>query len=198
MTRRTILALLATAAVVLGACGGSGGGMGGSDWALGITMTTAVGLITGTTGTTTAPGPVIVPVTSAVAPVTSGKRTVIVAPCSGSPAVVPVQVVVKAEGEGYVESIDALEIGLASVELGAGRMRKDDRVDPAAGMVIEAPVGARVRAGDALVVVHARSGDLVDRVTPRIRNAWRMSDRQVRRPPHVLARVDRNGVSRDD
>jgi len=110
----------------------------------------------------------------------------------------PVQVVVKAEADGHVEAIDALEVGLAAVELGAGRIRKEDRVDPAAGLVIEAAVGARVRAGDPLVVVHARSRELVDQVTPRVRSAWRMSDREVRRPPHVLARVDKNGVSRDD
>jgi len=109
--------------------------------------------------------------------------------------VAPVQVAVKAEAGGHVESVDALEIGLAALELGAGRIRKEDRVDPAAGLVIEAPVGAQVRAGDPLAVVHARSHEVADRVTGRIRNAWRLSDREVRRPPHILARVDKNGVS---
>src|SRR5438445_2898288 len=109
--------------------------------------------------------------------------------------VAPVQVAVKAEAGGHVESVDALEIGLAALELGAGRIRKEDRVDPAAGLVIEAPVGAQVRAGDPLAVVHARSHEVADRVTGRIRNAWRLSDREVRRPPHILARVDQNGVS---
>ncbi len=110
----------------------------------------------------------------------------------------PVQVAVTAEREGHVESIDALEVGLSALELGAGRLRKEDRVDPAAGLVIEAPVGARVRAGDPLVTVHARSQELVDRVTPRLRNAWRLVDHEVSRPPHVLARVDKNGVTRAD
>ena len=109
--------------------------------------------------------------------------------------VAPVQVAVKAEAGGHVESVDALEIGLAALELGAGRIRKEDRVDPAAGLVIEAPVGAQVRAGDPLAVIHARSHEVADRVTGRIRNAWRLSDREVRRPPHILARVDKNGVS---
>jgi pyrimidine-nucleoside phosphorylase len=111
-------------------------------------------------------------------------------------AVAAVQQPLRAEADGYVESIDALEVGLASLELGAGRARKDDKVDPAAGLVIEAQVGARVRAGDPLVIVHARSMDLVERVTPRLQKAWRLTDREVRRPPHVLARVDRNGVTK--
>jgi pyrimidine-nucleoside phosphorylase len=103
---------------------------------------------------------------------------------------------VRAPADGYVESVDALAVGYASLELGAGRVRKDDRVDPAAGLVIEAQVGARVRAGDPLVVVHARSDQLVHRVTPRLQQAWRLSPHEVTRPPHVLARVDKDGVTR--
>jgi pyrimidine-nucleoside phosphorylase len=112
--------------------------------------------------------------------------------------VAPVQVTIGAPADGFVASIDALEIGVSAAEIGVGRIRKEDSVDPAAGFVIEAPVGARVRRGDPLVTVHARSSELVDRVAERVRNAWGLSDREVRRPPHVLARVDKNGVTRAD
>jgi pyrimidine-nucleoside phosphorylase len=111
-------------------------------------------------------------------------------------AVAAVRQALRTDADGYVESIDALEVGLASLELGAGRARKEDRVDPAAGLVIEAQVGARVRVGDPLAIVHARSKELVERVTPRLQKAWRLTNREVRRPPHVLARVDKNGVSK--
>ena len=110
--------------------------------------------------------------------------------------VAPVQIAVRATAGGHVESIDALEVGLSSLELGAGRVRKEDRVDPAAGLVIEAQVGTSVKAGDVLVTVHARTKELVDRVTPRLRDAWRLTDRPVTRPPHVLARVDKDGVTK--
>ncbi len=112
--------------------------------------------------------------------------------------VAPVQVAVKAESDGHVEAIDALEVGLAAIELGAGRIRKEDKVDPAAGFVIVAHVGDRVAVGDPLVTVHARSQELVDRVSTRLRGAWRLSDGLVRRPPHVLARVDKNGITKAD
>src|SRR6202165_1498088 len=98
--------------------------------------------------------------------------------------------------DGYVESIAVLEVGLACLELGAARARKEDKVDPAAGLVIEAPVGARVSAGDPLVTVHARSEELVERVRSRLEKAWRLSDVPVKRPPHVLARVDKDGVTK--
>ena len=110
--------------------------------------------------------------------------------------VAPVQTAVRSPSDGYVESIDALEVGLAGVELGVGRARKEDKVDPAAGIVIEAPVGARVRAGEPLAIVHARSQELVQKVIPRLQNAWHLSAHEVKRPPHVLARVDKDGVTR--
>jgi pyrimidine-nucleoside phosphorylase len=112
--------------------------------------------------------------------------------------VAPVQVAIEAGRDGFVEAIDALEVGLSGAELGVGRIRKEDRVDPAAGFVIAAQVGARVRRGDPLVMVHARSPELVERVRARVAGAWRIVDHEVQRPPHVLARVDKNGVSGAD
>jgi len=110
--------------------------------------------------------------------------------------VAPVQMPVPALGDGYVESIDALEVGLTGLELGVGRKKKEDPVDHAAGIVIEAPVGARIRAGEPLAVVHARTEELARSVMPRLQNAWRLSAHEVKRPPHVLARVDKDGVTR--
>ena len=112
--------------------------------------------------------------------------------------VAPVQLPVPSPGDGYVESIDALEVGLAGVELGVGRARKEDKVDHAAGIVIEAPVGGRVRTGEPLAIVHARSKELAQAVMPRLQAAWRLSAQEVTRPPHVLARVDKDGVTRAD
>jgi pyrimidine-nucleoside phosphorylase len=102
---------------------------------------------------------------------------------------------VEAREAGWVASIDALEVGLACVELGVGRRHKEDRVDPAAGLVIQAAVGVRVERGDPLAVVHARSDDLAESVIPRLQRAWKLSAAQVARPPHVIARIDRNGVT---
>jgi pyrimidine-nucleoside phosphorylase len=112
--------------------------------------------------------------------------------------VAPVRLAVPAPSDGHVASIDALEVGLAGLELGVGRKKKDDKVDHAAGVVIEASVGAQVRAGEPLAFVHARSEELGRSVMSRLQNAWRLSAQEVERPPHVLARVDKDGVSKAD
>jgi pyrimidine-nucleoside phosphorylase len=108
----------------------------------------------------------------------------------------PVHIEVPSLGDGHVQSIDALEVGLAGLELGVGRRKKEDQVDPAAGIVIEAQVGARVQVGQPLAAVHARSEELARSVIPRLQNAWKLSADEVKRPPHVLARVDKDGVTR--
>src|SRR5258708_6745249 len=61
--------------------------------------------------------------------------------------------------DGWVASVDALSCGMAVIDLGGGRLRKDDPVDHGAGLTIGAPPGARVRRGDPLVHVHAATED---------------------------------------
>jgi len=63
---------------------------------------------------------------------------------------------VEASRSGFVTGIATRAIGLAVVELGGGRRRPDDPVDPAVGLTGLLPVGAEVRAGDTLALVHAR------------------------------------------
>jgi thymidine phosphorylase len=109
--------------------------------------------------------------------------------------VAPFQAPLAAPATGHVAAIDALEVGLAALELGAGRRQREDAIDPAAGLVIAAPVGAQVSAGDPLAVIHARSAEVAQKVAGRLAAAWRILPDPVRRTPHVYARVDRHGVT---
>ena len=57
---------------------------------------------------------------------------------------------------GNIHSLDALQIGLASVELGAGRLKKEDSVDPGAGVLLHAKVADSVEKGDTLAGVRSQ------------------------------------------
>ncbi|MFZ5353531.1 MAG: pyrimidine-nucleoside phosphorylase [Bacillota bacterium] len=61
---------------------------------------------------------------------------------------------VKATGNGYVNSIDAEEIGISAMLLGAGRKTKEDRIDYAAGITMAKKVGDKVSIGDTLCILH--------------------------------------------
>ena len=55
---------------------------------------------------------------------------------------------------GYIEAMDAEAIGLASVMLGAGREKKEDPIDYAAGIVLCKKVGDYVQAGEPLCLFY--------------------------------------------
>jgi pyrimidine-nucleoside phosphorylase len=103
--------------------------------------------------------------------------------------VAPIQLPVASPRSGWVEAIDALEVGYASLELGAGRLRKEDRIDHSAGVVLQAQVGDRVEAGEPLAVMHAATAALTVRAEERLRKAWRIGEQETQRPPHILERV---------
>lgn len=72
-------------------------------------------------------------------------------------AAAPVVRPVRAARPGVVAAIDTRALGLAVVELGGGRIRPGDPIDPAVGLERIAPIGTVVAEGDPICLVHARS-----------------------------------------
>ncbi|MBI5870640.1 MAG: thymidine phosphorylase [Actinobacteria bacterium] len=92
---------------------------------------------------------------------------------------------VAATGEGWVEAIDALAIGKAALNLGAGRLHKEDAIDHSVGVVLAAKCGDGVKAGDALATVHARDAESAGSAAAAIQAAYRISAARVE-PASVL------------
>lgn len=61
---------------------------------------------------------------------------------------------VKSSEDGYITAIEAENIGIAAMLLGAGRKTKEDTIDFAAGITIVKKVGEKVNQGDTLCVLH--------------------------------------------
>ncbi len=92
---------------------------------------------------------------------------------------------VPAPRSGFVAEIDAMEVGLAAVELGAGRLKKGDPVDHAVGIVLGPKVGAEVRAGEPLLTIHANSRDGLEAAQQRLLTAYKWADAPLEPPPLV-------------
>jgi pyrimidine-nucleoside phosphorylase len=110
----------------------------------------------------------------------------------------PAVLTVAAGTSGWVAAIDALRCGLAVIDLGGGRLRKEDRVDHGVGLELAAMVGDRVDVGDPLVHVHARDEDAARRAVPRLDGAWRIASGEPARAPHLRYRVDKLGTHAAD
>lgn len=68
----------------------------------------------------------------------------------------PVRTMLLAPRSGYLAAIEAEQLGLASMHLGAGRLRKDDPIDHRTGFVLQAKAGDYLHKGDPLLEIHAR------------------------------------------
>jgi pyrimidine-nucleoside phosphorylase len=82
---------------------------------------------------------------------------------------------VKSDQAGYIRSINALEVGLTSVDLGAGRAQKDDPIDYAVGIILHVKVGQSIERGQPLFTIHANDQDKAVAAEARLRNAIQFS-----------------------
>ncbi len=87
-------------------------------------------------------------------------------------AAAPIIRPVHAARAGFVAAIDTRAVGLAVVELGGGRARAADAIDPAVGLTALAGPGAEVGPGRPLALVHARSEGAFDRAAARLVAAY--------------------------
>ncbi|RUS48111.1 pyrimidine-nucleoside phosphorylase [Cohnella sp. AR92] len=97
--------------------------------------------------------------------------------------------------DGFVHGIDAEEIGLAAMRIGAGRAAKEDRIDYAVGVELVAKRGDRVRKGDTLAILHARRDDEAARSSAeQIVAAYELGGEAPAANPLIYAIVSKEGV----
>jgi pyrimidine-nucleoside phosphorylase len=76
---------------------------------------------------------------------------------------------------GYISAINAEDIGLASTMIGAGRDRKEDTIDPAVGVILEAKVGQKIDAGAVLCRIYYTREDRLEDAAQQVEDAFRIS-----------------------
>ncbi|HVF90541.1 MAG TPA: thymidine phosphorylase [Blastocatellia bacterium] len=96
--------------------------------------------------------------------------------------------VVEVGTSGYVQTVDTEAIGHASMLLGAGRSRLDTAIDLSVGMRIEARIGDRVEAGDALATLFYNDPGLASDAAREIRTAFGIGPEPVE-PPRLIKAV---------
>lgn len=94
-----------------------------------------------------------------------------------------------AKSTGYLQSLDALSVGIASWRLGAGRERKEDPVQFGAGIDLAVQVGEPVTAGSLLMTLHSDDESRFERALAALDGAWAISEQAVSRGPIVLEKI---------
>jgi pyrimidine-nucleoside phosphorylase len=70
-----------------------------------------------------------------------------------------------AEKSGYLSKVNNYNIGIGALELGAGRMTKEDRIDPSAGIDFKIKIGDRIKKGNELATIYTNNEEKIEQVS---------------------------------
>jgi pyrimidine-nucleoside phosphorylase len=90
---------------------------------------------------------------------------------------------------GYISDMDAEQVGLAAMELGAGRETMDDEIDHSVGLVFNKKVGDRVESGETIVDIQYNDEKLLEACRRRLEDAIDVVERRVDTNPLIYERL---------
>jgi len=96
--------------------------------------------------------------------------------------------IIKSETDGYVKSINTYKLGMAAVELGAGRLKKEDNIDPKAGIIFHYKIGDRIKKGDVIAELYSDNKNSILNIKNNFLNMVEFSDRKVY-PPKLIKQI---------
>lgn len=103
---------------------------------------------------------------------------------------------VKSDQSGYIKSINAEMLGLASLVLGAGRETKESVIDFSVGIVLNKKVGEEVTKGDVIAYMHLNDLSKSIECSHKIHSAYNFSKLEVEKRPIIFGKIDENGTNR--
>ena len=101
---------------------------------------------------------------------------------------------VLARKEGYLSHVNGTALGLAAQRMGAGRVKKEDVIDPAVGFVMEKRIGDHIRKGDVVATLHPRTEESAREAAESILAALSFSPVPVPRARLLYALITPRGV----
>ena len=105
---------------------------------------------------------------------------------------------VLAQREGFLYAMDTERCGIASMELGAGREKKEDPIDYSAGIVLRKKVGDFVRKGEVLASFYSSEESKCRTAEQTFTQALSIQDARPKQTALIYARVTAQGVEVDN
>ena len=108
----------------------------------------------------------------------------------------PYKAEVLADRDGYIVKMNAEEVGVTSVVLGAGRETKESAIDFSAGLILHKKYGDKVKKGESLVTLYTSREDALKEAERMYREAVIIGVDQPAKEPLVYARVEKDKVEK--
>ena len=93
---------------------------------------------------------------------------------------------VVSEKDGYVEKLNAEKVGKISVNLGAGRIKKEDSIDKAVGIVLNKKISDQVKEGDILAFIYANDEEKGNQAARELQEVYKISKEPVKKEKVIL------------
>ena len=87
---------------------------------------------------------------------------------------------------GYIKTLDARNVGEISMHLGAGRMKKEDNIDPTVGVVLKKKIGDKVAESEVLAYVHTNSEKKGQEAVKRLLDCYQIVEEKVEKESCIL------------
>lgn len=97
---------------------------------------------------------------------------------------------VVSEKSGYIEKLDAEEVGKIAMHLGAGRIRKEDNIDYAVGIELVKKVGDKVDENESVAYIHANDEEKGYRAVEQLREVYQIGAQKVDKTPDILEIIE--------
>ncbi len=88
--------------------------------------------------------------------------------------------------EGYISKIDAEKIGKIACYLGAGRIKKEDKIDMSAGIIVNKKVGDYIKKEDIVAILYSNSKEKIEEAKEMIKQAITITDKKVEKEKMIL------------
>ena len=93
---------------------------------------------------------------------------------------------VYSQKSGYIQSMNAKEIGKIVCDLGAGRIRKEDNIDNAVGIILNKKVSDKVEKDEVLVTIYANSKERLEEAKKNLLEVIKIENKEIEKPKMIL------------
>ena len=97
--------------------------------------------------------------------------------------------IIEADRNGVVDDIDARALAMILCQAGAGRMKEDDVIDHAVGIVLHEPPGSTVVSGQPMATIHASSASACAELAALVREVLKTTTAPAEREPSMILQV---------
>ena len=93
---------------------------------------------------------------------------------------------IKASKEGFIQEINAEKIGRLACKLGAGRVKKEDKIDNSVGIVLNKKVSEHVVEGEKIATIYANNIEKLNEAKDELKEIIKISEKEIEKPSIIL------------